>query len=133
VNKGAQIAIRQSGGIGLSAIPAVLTAVMPKCPICWMALMGALGMGSTIGSDWLRPLAITFLLLPVSALFIRSFRHGGYGPFFLGLTAAVAMYLCKFWFFYDVGAYLSGGALVAASVWNAVPKRRPADDLRCHC
>ena len=132
MNKGAQ-AIRQSGSIGFSAIPTVLTAAMPKCPICWMALMGALGVGSTINSDWLRPLAITFLLLPVGALFVRARRRGAYGPFFLGFVAAAAMYVCKFSFYYDIGAYLSGATLVAASVWNAVPKRRTADDFRCHC
>jgi len=133
VNKGAQTAIRQSGSIGFSAVTTVLTAAMPKCPICWMALMSALGVGSAITADWLRPLAITFLLLPLGALFIRARRRRAYGPFFLGLLAAAAMYLCKFNFYYDVGAYFSGGALVAASVWNAVPKRRAPKDFQCHC
>jgi len=133
VNKGAQTAIRQSGMIGFSAIPTVLAAAMPKCPICWMALMGALGVGSTINSDWLWPLAVAFLVLPVGALFVRARRLGRYGPFFLGLIAATAMYFCKFSFNYDTGAYVSGAALVGASVWNVVPKRRPADDFQCHC
>jgi len=133
VNKGAQTAIRQSGMIGFSAIPTVLAAAMPKCPICWMAFMGALGVGSTINSDWLWPLAVTVLGLPVGALFVRARRLGRYGPFFLGLIAATAMYFCKFSFNYDTGAYLSGAALVGASVWNVVPKRRPGDDFQCHC
>jgi hypothetical protein len=133
VNKGVQTAIRQSGSIGFSAVPTVLAAVMPKCPICWMALMSVLGVGSTINSDWLRPLAVIFLMLAVGALFIRARRRSGYGPFFLGLLAAIAMYLCKFSFNYDIGAYLSGAGLFGASVWNAVPKRRPADDFQCRC
>jgi len=133
VNKGAQTAIRQSGTIGFSAISTVLAAAMPKCPICWMALMGALGVSSTINSDWLRPLSVIFLMLPVGALFVRARRRSRYGPFFLGLSAATAMYLCKFSFNYDTGAYLSGAALVAASVWNVVLKRWPADDIHCHC
>src|SRR5258706_1870305 len=133
VNKGAQTAIRQSGTIGFSAIPTLLVAAMPKCPICWMALMGALGVGSTINSDWLRPLAVTFLVLPVGALFVRARRRSRYGPFFLGLLAATVMYLCRFSFNYELGAYLSGAALVGASVWNSAPKRRPTDDFQCHC
>jgi hypothetical protein len=133
LNKGAQTAIRQSGSIGFSAVTTVLTAAMPKCPICWMALMTALGVGSAINSDWMRPLAILFLLLPVGALFVRARRRGAYGPFCLGLLAATALYLCKFNFYYDTGTYLSGGSLVAASVWNAVPKRKAANDVRCHC
>ena len=133
MNKGTEAAIRQSGRIGFSAIPTVLTVAMPKCPICWMALMGALGVSSTINADWLRPLAITLLMLSVGALFVRARRRGGYGPFFLGLLAAAAMYFCKFRVYFDIGTYLSGAALVGASVWNVVPKRRPADEVKCPC
>jgi hypothetical protein len=120
-----------SGTIGVSAIPATLTAVMPKCPICWMGLMSALGVSSTINADWLRPLAIVFLLLPVVALIIRARRFGGYGPFLLGAVAASAMYICKFELSYDPGVYLSGVALVSASLWNA--RRKSRDKVRCRC
>jgi hypothetical protein len=122
-----------SGAIGASAISAMLTAIMPKCPICWMALMGALGVSSTINALWMRPLAVGFLLLPVGALLIRVRRRGGYGPFLLGLAGAVAMYLCKFVLFYDPGVYLSGAALVGASIWNVTNKRRTRDKTECRC
>jgi hypothetical protein len=95
--------------------------------------MSALGVGSVINSQWLRPLALALLLLSVGALLIRGRRRGGYGPLFLGLIAATAMYWCKFRLNYDIGAYLSGGLLVAASIWNARPKRQTADDTQCHC
>ena len=122
-----------SGVIGASAISAVLTAIMPKCPICWMALMGALGVSSMINAVWIRPLAVGFLLLPVGALFIRVRLRGGYGPFFLALAGAMAMYLCKFVLFYDPGVYLSGAALIAASIWNVTNKRRTRDETECRC
>jgi hypothetical protein len=122
-----------SGAIGASAISAMLTAIMPKCPICWMALMGALGVSSTINALWMRPLAVGFLLLPVGALFIRVRRRGGYGPFFLGLAGAVAMYSCKFVLFYDPGVYLGAAALVGASIWNVTNTRRTRDKTECRC
>ena len=122
-----------SGAIGLSAIPAMLTAVLPKCPICWMALMGALGVSTTLTAGWLRPLAIFFLLIPVLFLFIRARRRRGYAPFILGVIAASAMYFFKFELFYDPGTYLSGAALVGASIWNATSKRRKSDDIHCRC
>ena len=122
-----------SGVIGASAISAVLTAIMPKCPICWMALMGALGVSSMINAVWMRPLAVGFLLLPIGALFIRIRLRGGYGPFFLALAGAMAMYLCKFVLFYDPGVYLSGAALIAASIWNVINKRRTRDETECRC
>src|SRR5262245_43330232 len=93
---------------------------MPKCPICWMALMSALGVGSTINSSWLQPVAIALLLLSVSALYMGARRRQGYRPFFLGLFAAIALYFSKFKLNYDIGVYLGGVTLLGASIWNAV-------------
>lgn len=122
-----------SGAIGASTISAVLTALMPKCPICWMAWMGALGVSSTVNALWMRPLAVAFLLLPLGAIFFRIRRRGGYRPFFLGLAAAVAMYVSKFILFSDPGVYLSGGALVGASMWSVTNKRATRDPRECQC
>jgi hypothetical protein len=96
-----------------------------------MGLMSALGVSSTINADWLRPLAIIFLLLPLAALFIRARRFGGYGPLLLGIVAASAMYICKFELSYDPGVYLSGVGLVSASLWNA--RRKVRDKAECRC
>jgi protein SCO1/2 len=123
----------QTGGIGFATLTTVLIAFMPKCPLCWMALMSALGVGSTINFTWPQPLAVSLLFLSVSALLLRARRRGGYGPFWLGLASALAIYLSKFRLNHDVGVYLSGAALTAASIWNALPKRRAAADARCHC
>jgi hypothetical protein len=122
-----------SGGIGVSAISAVLLAAMPKCPLCWIALMGALGVGPAIRSVWLQPLAIILLLLPITALLIRASHRRGYGPFFLGLVAAASMYLFKFRLDQDAGFYLAGAVLLGASIWNALPRRTPAGGGQCHC
>ena len=112
----------QSRNIKLSALVAVLIAAMPKCPICWMALVSALGAGSVINASWSQPLAAVFLFLPVSFLLARARRRHGYGPFFLGLIAAIAIFLCKFRLNYDIGVYLGGAILLGASVWDALPK-----------
>lgn len=98
-----------------------------------MALMSALGMGSTINSTWSQPLAVALLFLSVGALFVRARRWRRYAPFCLGLVAAIVIYSCKFKFNYNVGVYFGGAALLAASIWNAVPGRRAADNNRCHC
>jgi hypothetical protein len=123
----------RSGNFGLSTIPVVLLAIMPKCPLCWIALMGTLGVGSIISTNWLQPLAVGLLLLPLSALLARARRRGSYAPFFLGLLAAVALYVCKFSLNYEPGVYLSMATLFAASVWNSVAKNRRADEVRCRC
>lgn len=123
----------QSRNIGFSALSAILVAAIPKCPLCWIALMSALGVGSAVNSNWLQPLAVALLFLPVSVLLLGARRRRGYGPFFLGLVAVIAMYLCKFRLNYDFGVYLSGATLLAASVWNIVPKHQATANIQCDC
>jgi hypothetical protein len=123
----------QSRNVGFSALSAILVAAVPKCPLCWIALTSALGVGSAINSSWLQSVVIALLFLPVSVLLFGARRRRRYGPFFLGLVAAIAMYLCKFRLNYDVGVYLSGATLLGASVWNIVPKHQAAEGVECHC
>jgi hypothetical protein len=123
----------RSGNIGFSALIAILVAAIPKCPLCWIALMSALGIGSAINSNWLQPLVIALLFLPLCVLLVAARRRRVYGPFFLGLVAATAMYLCKFRLNYDFGVYLSGAILLGASVWNIVPKHEATDNIQCQC
>ena len=110
--------------LGLSAFTTLLIAALPKCPICWMALMSAVGAGSVISSSWLQPVAITLLFVSAATLFVLSRRKQSYGPFVLGLAAAVLIYLFKFKLNQDLGVYLSGALLVGASIWNILPKKR---------
>lgn len=123
----------RSRSIGFSAMPAILLAAIPKCPLCWMALMSAVGAGSSISSSWLQPLTVALLLFSVSALFVRARRLRRYVPFSLGLLAAVAIYLCKFRFNYEVGVYLSAATLLVASIWNVLSEQPATDDARCRC
>lgn len=122
----------QSRSIGFAALTSILIAATPKCPLCWMALMSALGVSTTINSNWLQLLALALLFLSVSLLIMRA-RRRSYGPFCLGLVAAVAIYLSKFRLNYDLGVYLSCVALVGASIWNALPQREARDNTQCQC
>src|SRR5690242_13539391 len=90
---------KPSGPLGTSVVPALLTALIPKCPICWLALLSALGVSTTIGIGWLRPITLGLLLLPVIAVLISARQSGRYLPLLLAVVAAAAMYFCKFWLF----------------------------------
>jgi low temperature requirement protein LtrA len=92
-----------------------------------------LGVSTTINSNWLQLLALALLFLSVSLLIMRARRRRSYGPFCLGLVAAVAIYLSKFRLNYDLGVYLSCVALVGASIWNALPQREARDNTQCQC
>jgi hypothetical protein len=121
------------GHIGFSALTTVVIAALPKCPLCWMALMSALGVGSTVNTAWLQPLAAGLLFLLLGVLLARAHRRRSYGALCLGLGAGVALYLSKFRLNNEVGVYLSGAALVGASIWNARLPRRATGNTQCHC
>jgi mercuric ion transport protein len=72
---------------------------------------------------YLLPLTALALLLAVGALGFRASRRRGYGPFALGLAAAVGLVMGKFVVDSDVVVYASIAALVAASLWNSWPKK----------
>ena len=128
-----RISVRSgSSSIGLSVITTALMAAIPKCPLCWMALMSACGFGWVINPSWSYSLAFCLLLVPLSLLTVSAHRARSYGPFFSGTVAAIAMYLCKFRFNYATGVYLGGIALFGASVWSARLRRQARSD-GCGC
>ena len=113
-------------GIGVSLLPVGL------CPACWPAyagLAGSLGLGFMLETKWLFPLTAVFLLLAVGALAFRARTRRGYGPFVIGSSASAVVLFGKFLFHYDAIMYSGIGLLIAASVWNAWPKRKM--DIAC--
>lgn len=113
---------------GAAAITAFLIAVIPKCPLCWMALLSSIGVTSAIAFEWLRPLAAFLLLISVLALFVRAKQRAMYGPFVLGVIAAGSIYLFKFRLDYAPGMYAGGIALFASSIWGNLPGNLTTSD-----
>jgi hypothetical protein len=117
---------------GTGIVPAIAVAVLPKCPLCWMAILSTLGLGSAVGPIWLQPLTIFFLVIAVGALAVRARRIPAYGPLLLGIAAAISIYLFKFVFDIDAGVYISGAVMLGASVWNSLLKQK-VKTAGCSC
>lgn len=120
----------------VSAVPAVLTALLPKvaCPACWPAYAGALGslgVPFLMETSVLLPLTATFLVGALGMLAFRARRRCGCGPFALGLIASAAILIGKFAFDLDAVMYAGVALLMGASLWNAWPKRRVAACPAC--
>ena len=118
---------------GLLALPGVGVAMLPKlaCPLCWPAyavLLSSLGLGFLISTANLLPLTIVFLVLALAALAFRATKRRGYGPFLLGLIAAVGVLLGKFLWESNPTIYSAVGVLVGASFWNAWPLRDTSNE-----
>ena len=113
----------------LAALPGIAFAFLPKlaCPACWpayAALLSTAGLGVLLDTTYLFPLTAVFLILAVGALGFRARSRRGYGPFAAGLAAAVLVLIGKFVFDSNTAMYGGIGLLVAASLWNAWPRKK---------
>jgi mercuric ion transport protein len=107
-------------GAGFSLLPKL------ACPLCWPAyagLLSSIGLGFLISTKYLLPLTTVFLIFAVAALAFRAKGRQGYGPFVLGLCAAVGVLVGKFEWGSNPTLYGAVGLLVMASVWNLWPRR----------
>ena len=112
----------------LAAVPGVLLAALPvvACPACWPAYagaLGALGVPFLMRAEWLMPLTAAALALALGGLAFRAQRRRGYGPLALGVVASVGLLAGKFAAHVDGVVYGALALLVAASIWNSVPRR----------
>jgi hypothetical protein len=123
----------QSRSIGVSAASTLLLAIMPKCPLCWMALLATIGVSWPVSSEWLRSFVIALSLVPLALLLFRARRAHDYRPFTLGVIAATGLYVFKFWLALDAGVYLSGAALFALTLWSPKLISHRTNEITCHC
>lgn len=125
--------------LGLSLVVAIL----PKCPVCFMAhasVAGSLGLGGVATGSWGRGATAAALGVALGLLAYRAPARRGYGPLALGCAAAALVAFELFHVHAPAAAHVGHGAasgephapllawagvalLVAASLWNAWPRR----------
>ncbi|MBM3998886.1 MAG: MerC domain-containing protein [Planctomycetes bacterium] len=114
-----------------AAALAVAVALLPRltCPCqfpAYAGLLGSVGLAFLAADRYLFPLTAACLTLGVGGLAFQARRRWGLGPFLIGLGASVLLLTGKF--LVDTPALATAGVsmLVAASVWNALPRRETA-------
>ncbi len=88
-----------------------------------------MGLAFLLQTEYLLPLMLVALVAAVGALRYRASQRHGRGPFAVGLVAAALLLSGRFLFASDLLTYLGAGLMIAASVWNSWPKKRPASPL----
>jgi hypothetical protein len=120
----------------LMGISSAFLAVAPKCPICFFAYFGIFGVATAPASVyrvWLPPLTAIWLTLTVGMI---CFQRGGkrrYGPVFLGLVAAFAVFAGRFIVDYQPLACLGIAALVIAVLWRTRSRESAAPESCQQC
>jgi hypothetical protein len=103
----------------LTFMPAVGITLLPKCPLCLIGIMSALGLGTLISVIWLKPLTIVLLGVAVASVALAADRGRGYTLSVLGLLAGVVVFVSKFYLDYAPTTYGGLALLFVATVWGA--------------
>jgi hypothetical protein len=111
-----------------ATLPGIGIAVLPKavCPVCspaYAAILSSLGLPFLATATYLFPLTVMFVGVAFGSLYFRAARRRGLAPFCLGALAAASLLAGKFWIDSTAAVFIGMALLIAASIWNAVPKQ----------
>jgi hypothetical protein len=74
-------------------------------------------------NTYLLPVTITFLAVAEGSLFVHAASRRGLGPFWLGLVGTGWILVGKFSIGSPATSYVGVVLLIAADIWNAIPRR----------
>lgn len=121
----------------LTAVPALLIAVVPHaatCPACWPlvgGLVSSLGLAFLVETRYLLPLSIGCLALAVGALGYRAERN--YAPMIVGVVASALILSGKFVFASTAVTITGACLLIAAYAWRFWLRRSCATSACKQC
>ena len=119
---------KAAGKVGAVSIgPGLGAAILAKasCPLCYPAIGGfltSMGLGFLFEGVYFYILAGIFILLSLFGLAFRAKSRRGYNPFWLGIVGVVTGVLGRY-FTIEILFYIGVAILVAASLWNLIPKK----------
>ncbi len=117
----------------LAALPTSGAALLPVgiCPACWPAyagVLGSIGLGFLLENRYVLALLALLLAVSLVSLAYHAKTRHGYAPFGLGVLATGMILTSKFLFAFNPLLYGGVVLLVAASIWNAWPRRAASED-----
>ena len=116
-----------------TVLPGFALSFLPKCPMCWMAILSALGLGTITSASSLQFLSVALLAATLVTFAFRCWRMDHYGPFVLGVAAAIALYSFKMVVHSEPGMFVSGLGFMAASVWISRSQAPKSVESGCKC
>ncbi len=102
-----------------SSASAALFAVLPKCPMCLIALLAPLGITVSGTGSFLVFLGAMLLAIPLVLFWVPACRKCGFRPLLLALLGACVMMAGRFAL--DSTALMVAGAVImfASALWTA--------------
>jgi hypothetical protein len=109
----------------------VFTLLLPKCPVCVLALLQLLGINSALAAGLVNPLFLAFAGIAAFLLAIQAFQLQTWTPFFMYLSGAALLFLGRLYWassFASIGGVL---LLAAGAIWSASCRARNSCSARC--
>lgn len=113
--------------LNFGIVPALVVAILPKCPLCFAAYLSAFGLFGISPlqyGSWILPLVIFFSAVTIVIFFRQARRNAGYDPFFLSLTGLTLISVGKFYFENDWLMYAGIAILFISAAWLSKAKRK---------
>src|SRR3954468_23113626 len=104
-----------------AALPTIAAALLPKCPLCLVAIASSVGLELPLLAPALLPLMVILLAISLTLIFRASRRCGHFGG---SVLASVAVPLLIAQRVFAMPAFVAHGSvllLVAAAIWTALP------------
>jgi len=102
----------------LASGAAIFSALMPKCPLCVMAIIGALGLELPRVAAWMTPLTIVLLSLCLALIASVARAKRRWMPLAVAIVAAVVVIAGRVALQSNVVARSGCVVLVGASIWS---------------
>jgi len=110
----------------LPMVPAVGLALLPKCPLCWMAYLGLVTGASVAPTIQWGVLALLTAALIASLAVLARGRALGERPLAAALLGGAVMLVGRFGLASPTAVYLGLGMLTMALTWNMTRSGRRA-------
>lgn len=107
---------RANRGAAFYGAPALLAALIPKCPLCWVAYGSAFGVAGVAPTAWRWAPATVLVLLGLSFAALVLRRPGATSVALAGLGAVIVVLGLK-----SAWAVIGAPLLIAAALWPRSP------------
>ena len=117
-----------------SLLPALLAAILPKCPLClasYIGVFGAFGVSPLLYGFWIMPVALLASSATLVLLYLQARKNRQYLPLLPGLPAPLVIFAGKFYFDSDRLIYAGLVLLLISSLWLAISSKKRARCAVC--
>lgn len=116
-----RIAMRLAGHLGMT--PAIVLAVLPKCPLClgaWLGFLGVFGANSWVNAAAGTPLWTILASMTLTIIAWRARRSGGWRPVIAGVLGSSVLIAGKH--YAEIVLVVIGlSMLMGAFLWSSLP------------